>query len=220
MRDGDRDSIPELATLGASVHLLETDDRTTAALHSLVIDHLLIHQGEALWADSHGHAQAQSLVRMAPSTRFLDGVRVARAFTAFQHQTLLERLADHTTDQTVLAVVPALDHHYRSDDLARGEPERMLAAALDRIETLAERHDLPVLVTRQRADALSAPLERLADERIRVETTQFGPRFTADGFETLVYRDRTYIQTTFAFWARIVDERQRARARLRQAVVA
>jgi hypothetical protein len=219
MQDGDIDGIPELPTLNSGVHLLDVDDRATAVLHSLVVDHLLIHSGDALWVDSCGHADTQSLCRLAPSQRFLDRIRVARGFTAFQHQQLLDRLADRVTSETALVVVPALDHHYRADDLARGEPARMVETAAERLRTLADRHGVAVLVTRRHDDALTDPVEACVDERIRVETTRFGPRFVAEGFETLVYRDTTYVQTTLAFWARVLDQRQNARDALRQEVV-
>ncbi|MFC5973075.1 hypothetical protein ACFPYI_17210 [Halomarina salina] len=220
MRERDGEGIPELPTLGTGVHLLETDDSVRAAVHSLVVDHLLIHSGEALWADSHGHARTQSLVRLAPSRRFLDRIRMARAFTAFQHQTLLARLADRVDGDTALVVVPAFDHHYRSDDLTRGEPERMVEAGVGHVEAVAERHDVAVLVTRERDDDLTDPVAGIADERMRVETTRFGPRFVADGFETLVYRGHDYVQTTLAFWSRVLEERQQARESLRREVLA
>lgn len=220
MREGELDGIPQLPTLGRGLYLLETDDRAHAALHSLVVDHLLIHGGEALWVDSHGHARTQSLLGLAPSRRFLERIRVARAFTAYQHRTLLDRLAGLVGADTALVVVPAVDYHYWADDLARGDPERMVEAAVERLAAVAEAHDGTVLVTREHADPLSAPIAALVDERLRVETTRFGPRFVADGFETLVYRDHEYVQTTLAFWARVLDERQQARDRLRQAVVA
>lgn len=219
MQAGGLGQIPTLPTMKTGVHLLEQDDGVRAAMHSLVVDHLLIHDGEVLWADSQGHARTRSLLRIAPSRRTLERIRVARAFTAFQHQSTVSRLGELVTPDTALVVVPALDYHYRSEDLARGEPERMMEATVDRIETIAD-HQVAVLVTRTRADDLTAPLERLADERIRVEATRFGPRFVRDEVETLVYRDHEYVQTTLAFWSRVLEERQQARERIRRAVVA
>lgn len=209
------DAIPELPTLDPGVQLLDAD-RTDAVgpLHALVLDQVLADCGTALWVDSRGHAQTAPLVRLAPDDglgtgeRVLDRVQVARAFTAYQHLALVERLRERVDSDTSLVVLPAIDAHYRADDVGRERGQRFLLRALATVATLAREHDLPVLVTRSRADAFTAPVSRAADRELTCERTEFGPRFAGTDFETLVYPhgDGT-VQTTLAFWQRVLAAR-------------
>lgn len=203
-------AVPALPTLDEGVYRLATDGRATGPLQSLVLDHLLFHDGPAYWADAAGHAETGSLARLAPSPRVLDRVRVARAFTAFQHYGLVDALAGAVGDDAGLVVLPALDAFYRGDDLARGEPARLLSGVADRLAALATDRDAPVLVTYGRDDALTRPVADVVDHELACERTRFGPRFVGDDFETLVYEDTRGVQTTLAFWERVLRARRDA----------
>ena len=201
--------IPELPTLDDGIHLLETDSRTSGALQSLVLDHLLSHgrTTEAVWVDSHGNGSTEPLARLAPSMRVLDHVEIARGFTAFQHYSLLGDLAAHVGEETALVVLPELDWFYRNDDLHHSEGERMLSAGVALVEDLHDRSEVPILVTRTESDGFSHPVRNVADGVIRCEVTPQGPRFTGEGFETLVYPGDGFVQTTLAYWHRILTRR-------------
>jgi hypothetical protein len=206
---GDSLDVPELPTLDPGVTLLSTEERATGPLQALVLDHLLLQGGEALWVDSHGHAQSQLLGRLAPSRRVLDRVRVARGFTPTQHATLVERLPDRVTPETSLVVLPAIDGQYRGDELPREDSRELFLRSLATVGRLARERDLPVLVTRRRDDEFGAPAAAAADATVACERTEFGPRFRTEAFETLVYPgepDGT-VQTTLAYWTRILAAR-------------
>ncbi|MFD1514044.1 hypothetical protein [Halomarina rubra] len=212
--------VPSLPTLDTGVTLLDGSARASGVVHSLVVDHLCIRQGEAVWVDSHGTARTGDLLNLAPSRRFLDRIDVARGFTAYQHRSLLDALATRVDGETALVVVPELDYPYREGDLDAGAADRMLASALDRLRALADEWDVPVLVTRH---ASGDAVEACADRVLTVVPTRHGPRFVEDSegaFETLVYRDGRTVQTTIAFWAGVLAERQQAREALRQEVLA
>ena len=70
-----RQSAPtiELPTLDGNIHLLEAERRTSGALQSLVLDHLLSQgtDATATWIDSRGNASTQPLAQLAPSPRLL-----------------------------------------------------------------------------------------------------------------------------------------------------
>lgn len=199
--------IPELPTLDPGIQLLDAEK--SIVLHSLVVDHVLVANGSAHWVDAHGHAVTRPLVRLAPSDRVLDRIRVARGFTAFQHYALVERLADAVGEETELLVLPAMDGLYRDDDLRGDEGEELLVRALARVAGLAREHGIPVLVTRTRDDEFAAPIANAAERVIRCEQTPMGPRFVGEAFETQVYPvDRGLVQTTFAFWAEVLAARQ------------
>jgi len=202
--------IPELPELAAGVRLLDVkgDSRATGPLQSLVLDHLLMNDGDAVWVDAGGHAVSQSLASLAPSPRTLDHVQVARGFTAHQHYTLIRQLPEQIDDDTALVVCPGFDRFYRDTETYADEGEDLMLRALATIATVATDYDVPVLVTRSCQDSFTEPLAAAADETIRCEQTKFGPRFVGDDFETLVYplEDGT-VQTTIAFWRRVLEAR-------------
>lgn len=199
---------PELPTLDPGVTLLNSDERMTGALQSLVLDHVLIESGTATWVDTRGNGTTQPMAQLAPDMRVLERINIARAFTPWQHQSLLHDLPDEITDETVIVVLPALDAFYRTDDLNRQEQERMFEEAVTIADEIATERDVLVLITRQQADALTDPLESVVNEVIACEMTAFGPRFAGDEFETLVYPlDDGFVQTTIAFWNRVIVDR-------------
>jgi len=191
------------------VTLLRSDD-PTGPLVSLAVDRLLTDDGPVWWADAGGHARTDTLARVAPSERLLDRVRVARAFTATQHASLLRTLERRVTREAALVVCPAVDARYRGGDLPAGEPADLLATAAERLARMAGA-GVPVLLTLESEDDLAAPVARAVDGRVEHEPTRFGPRFAGEGFETLVYprRDGT-AQTTLAFWRRVLERRAAA----------
>ncbi|WP_227380214.1 hypothetical protein [Haladaptatus halobius] len=202
---------PELPTLDSGLTVLETDERATGALQSLVLDKLLLDGGSAVWVDAHGHGTTQPLSRIAPSMRILDRIRIARAFTAWQHQSLCQDLVRELTDDTAVIVLPAFDWFYRSEVLSRGDGERMLAAAVDLIGKIVDTFDVSVLVTQHTDDALTDPIQERADDVIHCEQTAYGPRFSGDEYETLVYPlDNGMVQTTLAFWQQVLTTRHPA----------
>jgi hypothetical protein len=200
--------MPELPALTPGVHLLEAAGRTVGPLHALVLDHLLLEGGTAVWIDANGYGTSIHLADVAPAARVLDRIHIARGFTAYQHQALV-RDAVAELDEAGLLVAPAVDAHYRADDVRGAEPRALLLQSLSRLARYARERELPVLTTRTAADAFSAPVERLAEGVIAVEQTAFGPRFRGPDFETLVYPERgPTVQTTLAYWARILEARQ------------
>lgn len=199
---------PTLPSLGTDCYLLNTDETSTGPLQALVLDHLLMNAGPGYWIDAAGHARTDTLARVAPSTRILDRIQVARGFTAYQHAVLLDRAAELVTAETALVVAPAVDAMYRDDDIQGVDAEELLQTAVATLTNRCREFETPVVLTCHQQDTLSAPIARHVDETIRCETTQFGPRFVGDRFETLVYPfEDGSVQTTLAFWDHVLAQR-------------
>lgn len=199
---------PTLPSLGTDAYLLDTDDATTGPLQTLVLDHLLMNDGTAYWIDAAGHARTDTLARIAPSTRLLGRIQVARGFTPYQHAVLIDRVSERITSETALVIAPAIDAMYRDDDSYGVDTAELLRTAVETLTNSCREYDIPLVVTCHRRDALSAPVARHVDETIRCETTRFGPRFIDDRFETLVYPlEEGFVQTTLAFWEHVLDRR-------------
>jgi hypothetical protein len=208
------DAAPTLPALDPGIQLLEIEGNApaTGPLQSLVLDHLLLEDGAALWVDANGHATTRPLARLAPSRRTLDRIRLARGFTAHQHYAIVDDLPgtiDALGADASLLVLPAVDAMYREDDLPGTEGRDLFLRGLSVVARLARERDLPVLVTRTAADEFAAPIAAAARRTIAVEHTRFGPRFVGDDVETLVYpraADGT-VQTTLAYWAQVLRAR-------------
>lgn len=201
------EAAPEFPTLEPGVTLLAADERATGPLQSLVLDHVLVSGGEALWVDSRNNATTQSLAQVAPSRRVLDRVNVARAFTPFQHYSIIEDVPAHVSEDVSLLVVPAVDWFYADGDLRRGEAATMLESVFDQLQTVVRNASLPVLVTQSPAPEFTDLITTTVDRELSCERTQFGPRFSGSDFETLVFECQTGLQTTLAFWRRVLQAR-------------
>ena len=201
--------IPELPPLDAGVHRFLNAYPQDGILHAIVVNHLLTHgsSSRALWIDSHGNSRTQPLARVAPSKRTLDRVDVARGFTPHQHYALLEELETQVEPETSLIVVPEIDWFYRGDDVSEKEGQRMLDHGMEFIAEVQAKAEIPVLITRTTRDRLTESIQELSDGQILCQKTSQGPRFSGEGFETLVYHVNGLLQTTITYWDEILAER-------------
>lgn len=206
------DDVPKFPSLDPGVTLLTGEGRTTGALQSLVLDHVLLSEGTALWVDAADNAATTGLAKIAPSRRTLDRIRVGRAFTAFQHYSLVDDLSAVTNDETPLVVAPSIEWFYANDDLRTGEGEAMLEAALASLHEIASTHDIPVLISKHAGSGFDGVIEAACDARLECVQTSFGPRFTGTDFETLVFECPGGVQTTLAFWRRLLEQRHSLQA--------
>jgi hypothetical protein len=209
---GDDHTSPTLPSLDPGVHLVDVDRRAVGAVQSLVVDHVLT-QGPtgstAAWVDSDGTATTRTLARLVPSPRLLDRIRVARAFTPYQHHTLVSRLPAVVDERTSFVAVPAFESHYRDPELRFGVAHDLVEAGVETLSRLARDRDVPILVTRETTAPLSAPIPERADSVLECERTRFGPRFVGEEFETLVYPVGGGFQTTLSYWAEVLAARFR-----------
>ncbi|WP_394338994.1 hypothetical protein [Halorubrum sp. CSM-61] len=226
-----------LPSLDDGITLLDVDGgRGVPILQSLVLDHLLLHDGPAFWVDANGHATTTTLSQIAPSQRLLNRIHVARGFTAYQHYGTVcdlptaanksiqtstadigatsrvapDRNEDTSPHTPALIVAPAVDAQYRTDDtLGEAHAKTLQARTLARLATYANGYDIPVLVTRTEQNEFTEPVATVADNHLKCEQTRMGPRLVGEDFETLVYPvdDGAYYQTTFAYWRQLLAAR-------------
>jgi hypothetical protein len=228
---------PVLPSLDDGVTLLDVDGRGVPVLQSLVLDHLLTHDGRAFWVDTGGCARTTTLARVAPTWRLLERVQVARGFTPYQHHAAVADVPDAVLETTgatsttggsartgdaaddpvdpALLVAPVVDGRYRdADDLPREHARQLFARTLARLRRYADAYDAPVLLTRASDDddAFGEIVANSVDHRLRCERTPQGPRFVGDDdVETLVYpQPDGLLQTTLSYWRTVLDRRATA----------
>lgn len=157
--------------------------------------------GTALWVDAGGDAGTRDLGDHLPRGRGLADVRVARAFTAYQHHELVRRAVREADADTGLVVAPCTAALYRDDDVPGDLGRDMLATSLATLRELARTLEVPIVVTTpgEGTDHHALVAER-ADRTVACERTRAGLRFVGPDAETTVYRDAGGWQTTIPYW--------------------
>jgi hypothetical protein len=117
-----------------------------AALHRVVVAELARGRTAALWVDPGRAVSTHALYELAPSKRPLAGLRVARAFTAYQHHALVRELVSRASSRTQLVVLPGVGQLYRDDDVPDYEREALFEAAVSVGAELAASLTIPVLL--------------------------------------------------------------------------
>lgn len=191
----------EVPTLDPGVTLLRRPSARSPALYELVLGELTRSGGRALWVDARSNASTYAITDRAADDRVLDRVRVARAFTAYQHHTLVERLVETVDPGTGLIVVPCTASLYR-DDVPESVGLGLLDASLSILREVATTFDVPVLVTiaDESTDLQADLVVDAAHREITATETSQGLRFDGAGFETQVYWREGYFQTTIPYW--------------------
>lgn len=200
--------VPELPTLDTEVYCLQADQEPRSIVASLVVDHALLNSGPVYWIDAVNHASTAPIAAVAPSSRLLDRIQVARGFTPYQHASIAESLLDHAeTEPPSLVVAPAVETLYRESTTGI-EQATLLARTIGRLTRLKRRYDCPILLTTTRDDELSEVVDAAVSAHLSCEQTPYGPRFVGDAFETLVYPvGEGLVQTTIAYWQSIIEAR-------------
>jgi hypothetical protein len=203
------ENIPELET---EITLLKTPEPRSSALHRVALNAFQAVDGRSYWLDARNTASSYALHELAPHERVLDSVRIARAFTAYQHVSLVETIVNSVTPQTGTIIAPNLASLYRDDDVPEHEGQLLFEATLDALATVASTYGIPVLVTDiGRNDSFYTTLTESADRVLECRRTGLGYRFEGDDFETTVYWDDSYWQTTIPYWVELfgtVDQSQ------------
>ena len=128
-------------------------------------------------------------------------VKVARAFTAHQHLSLVRRSEAETGDATSVLALPSMNHLYQKPSIPEYEKEKLLAEALGKIVELSETRGIPAVVTQVPGD-LQWMLETVASREIKTRSTSHGPSVETDDFAPEAYPDGKGFQTRMNHWTR------------------
>ncbi len=190
-------------SLDPGINRLRVQGRHSSAFPQLVLAALRERDGLAYWLDARNNASSYRLYDAAPSKRLLEPIRLARAFTAYQHHRLVRTLTQTAPSRTAFVVAPAIADLYRDDDIPAPEDEYFLEAALQLLDGLANALEIPILVSTVKDDALARQVGGYAVQDIDVEPTQFGYHYASDSHETQVYWGEGWFQTTIPYWVEL-----------------
>jgi len=131
-------------------------------------------------------------------------LRIARAFTAYQHRELARAAVRRSTPSTPLIVAPQVTSLYADPDVPDWEREELARATLATLDELGESLGCPVLASVARDDELAELAVDRAATEIECRRTDEGYYFGAGEFETTVYWGEGYWQTTIPYWSELL----------------
>lgn len=194
-----------LPTLQKGINILRTSENRSHAIHSLAINHLLLFGGDAVWIDSGNLCSSELVSRLSPVETMLERIKVARAFTAYQHFSLVETVSRSIDSRTNLIVVPLADLFYQKDPLNRKEGFKLLSRTMQNIRNVSSRYGIPVLLTESKESVFDT-VSRYGENTIKCENTRMGLKFSSNSFKTLTYSGPGYLQTTLRLWELILKQ--------------
>jgi hypothetical protein len=189
-------------TLDPGLTLFRPPGPRSTAVHRVALATLADTEGLAYWVDARSVASTYTLYDIVDSTRRLRRLRIARAFTAYQHHSLGKQVVQRVDGRTGLIVAPNVAAPYRNEDVPRYRRERMLDSTVRALAALADAREIATLVSVP-ADRDPGPVADHADRELRCERTDLGYRFDGPGVETTVYWQDGYWQTTIPYWVEL-----------------
>lgn len=164
-------------------------------VESLISRTLYSRGGECVWIDSANNARTGFI-----SSEGLDReVKVARAFTAHQHLSLVEKAEAETGDKTSILALPSMNYLYEKPEIADYEKEEMFSQTVAKIAEISKRLEIPAVVTPSDGN-LNWVMEAVASQIIEVQNTSQGYRVKSDSFVPEAYPDGKAFQTTVSHW--------------------
>ncbi len=145
--------------------------------------------GKILWIDSSNQANTHYF---ESRPELLEKIYIARAFTALQHQQLCKNLGEYE-----LIVAPEIDRLYEESSLYRTEAIELFE---DMLEGLKEK------ILYSTSGEIGFRAEQKAENKIKVEETGQGLKFSQKDRQTQVYSDNTGVQTTVPFYEEVREK--------------
>ncbi|MFB6214149.1 MAG: hypothetical protein ABEJ07_06340 [Candidatus Nanohaloarchaea archaeon] len=181
------------------VNLVEKPEKRPV-FQELLASELGSSRGEAVWIDTRNQSSTYALAS-ASGAEVLDRVRIGRAFTPFQHHSLVTGLEDWIDQDVKFLALPQFSHLYLDGQVSDWEAEELFLEAWDEVVRLQKKFDLKVLVSVPGDSLLCYRVRRDASNRIDVERTPEGVRYESKEHQQLFYRSPGSFQTTLPYWS-------------------
>jgi hypothetical protein len=192
---------PDVPDLEPGLTLLDTPHPKSTATHHVALDTMQRVDGKGYWVDAGNVCSTYALHDLAPHRRLLRRIKVARAFTGYQHHELVREVVNMVTPRTGALIIPNTAMCYRDPDVPDHEALPMLESALAALEQVCETYDIVALLTDPgRSDTYQELLADACEAEYESEQTAQGYRFEGEDFETTVYWSDGYWQTTIPYW--------------------
>lgn len=159
---------------------------------------------KAVWVDSGNEASTYAL-SSAGTQEMLERVVIGRAFTAFQHYHIVNRIEEFLEPETEYLILPNIDQQYKNGNISEKEMHDLFSDLISKIESITEeRSEIKVLYSfyDERPHEINSEMGEITDDVIEVEKSSQGLRTKSGSGDRLFYREKGAIQTTISFWRR------------------
>lgn len=187
------DGFPEIAT---GINLVEAP-KDLPVLQRIAAEAVKARGSEALWIDTGNESSTYELSRMLDE-REMQRVRIGRAFTAFQHHSLVREAEKYLTPAVDTLILSNLPQMYM-EGLDQKEVEDLFLETWRSLKQLAEKNDLRIVVTARDRNPLKPFIRDNCGNELKVEKNSQGVVYDGPSDET-VYRGQGYYQTTVTAW--------------------
>jgi len=157
-----------------------------------------------VWIDTGNESSTYAL--SAQKTEILDKVKIARAFTPFQHHTLIQNLEETIEDKTEILVIPNIDMMYSNGQINEWEAEELFKESWNKIKEIKQNYNIKILVSTVNS-VPGLKIKSEANHRIEIQETEQGDRYEGDKFQQNAYRRRNSLQTTLSAWQNMKTEK-------------
>ncbi len=165
-------------------------------------EHMTNTTKKAVWIDS-GNQSSTYALSSAGNEELLHRVEIGRAFTAFQHYHITNRIEEFLEPETEYIILPNIDQQYKTGNVSQKEVEDLFSEILNKLKTLRQaRPDLKILysVHDHRPHDINLELQQITDNEIEIEKTSQGLRNKSNQDQQLFYRKNGAMQTTLPYW--------------------
>lgn len=191
------DSTPDLKE---GVNLVEKPDKMPV-FQALVARELEGKEASAVWIDAGNEASTYALSSHG-SERLLEKVSIGRAFTPFQHHSLVQNLEQCLDENTEVLVLPKVSLLYFNGGIREWEAEELFRETWKNIKRLQNKYDLKILVSLPENPEMEFIVKGDMVNVIKVKDTSEGWNYASKDYKTSYYRDGSIVQTTMPYWTR------------------
>lgn len=166
--------------------------------------HLTNTTEKAIWIDSGNEASTYAL-SSAGSPELLERVQIGRAFTAFQHYHIVNRIEEFLEPETGYIILPNIDQQYKTGNISENEMKDLFLDLLYKIESIkSERPEIKILYSLfdESPHEINSELRQVTDNSIEIKKNSQGLKSNSKGKDRLYYKKQGCIQTTISFWKR------------------
>lgn len=135
----------------------------------------------------------------AGGREILDKIEIARAFTTYQHYTLIQSVENELKDSTNILVVPSIDQLYIEGQLGEEESKELLKQSMDHLNRVSQELELKVIVTVKRSNEMKEIVQSYVDKEID------GSKIETESFDRGSYVDPYSFQTTIPDYLQRTD---------------
>ncbi|WP_414837413.1 hypothetical protein ACK3SF_04020 [Candidatus Nanosalina sp. VS9-1] len=156
---------------------------------------------KAVWIDTGNEASTYSLSALG-NPQLLEQVEIGRAFTVFQHHNLIHQLDEFIGENTDILVLPNFDELYLDGQVKEWEAEELFKESWKKIREIQEEKELKVLISSSGNSKMSHILEADSDNKIEVDSTSSGLKYSSENYQQMMYKEQGSLQTTLPYWSR------------------